>query len=163
MVDCDESPSDISLTLRKLTDQLLSKGTTVSRALDPLNSIITNESWDQPNAVELSEAARLLNFSVEQLESPTENQFQSVSRTFSLVYKVEVFSISLVETMKEFMSKVEIPGEETSFQHLRMVTNAGNFINNDIIGYGRMLQEDTISNGCQITAGVSIEELAKAI
>ncbi len=87
----------------------------------------------------------------------------SAKNQLASVQTIPGFSNSLVETMKEFMSKVEIPGEETSFQHLRMVTNAGNFINNDIIGYGRMLQEDTISNGCQITAGVSIEELAKAI
>ena len=86
MITCEESPSDISLTLRKLTDELLSNETTASSALDQL-STITNDRWNQPNAVELYEAARLLHLSVEQLEISTVNQFQSVSQTISLVYR----------------------------------------------------------------------------
>jgi len=61
------------------------------------------------------------------------------------------------------MSKVDIMGKEATFQHSKLVTNVINSIYNDIIGYEGMLQDDIISNGSQIFAGISIEELIKIL
>ena len=77
------------------------------------------------------------------------------------VQTIPGFSNSLVEIIEELMSKVNIAEEEASFQHSKLVTHVVNSTSNNIIGFGGMLQEDTISNGCQIAAGISMEELVK--
>ena len=56
------------------------------------------------------------------------------------VQTIPGFSNSLVETMEELMSKVDITEKEASFQHSKLVTNVVNSTNNNIIGYGGMLQ-----------------------